>query len=461
MAAAVHVDSFFSSLGVNILDRNSAWPHMLHYNRGLLVASLLALMPSSILAVQSGDQVLRRLAKINVVGSERYTREQVITISGLKEGQPVRLADLGAAADRLSASGLFRSVAYRYAYTGPDVEVTLEVVEDKVRVLVVFDNFIWFKDQDLVEAIRQEVPVFDGTSSLSTAALDAIKRALKAFLQHKNVAGEVEYITQADLYGRGQLEVFSVKGAEFPVCAMEFQGVAAERLSEINDKSKPLLKGQYSRAFTSAFVSGNLIPIYRSKGYLRARFQDSEAAKSGDSKCGNGVTLKLTVEEGSAYTWLKAEWLGNKSMPSGQLDDALHMSAGEVANGLKIDSGLAAVRAVYGKRGYVGLRIAQQPDYDDREHRVAFTITVDEGPQYHMGQLVMTGISDTGAARIKGKWKLHEGDVFDASYFKEFVTKELSGESLGGDKDFNISTRPDRQTLKVDILIAMTGARPK
>jgi outer membrane protein assembly factor BamA len=421
----------------------------------------MALIPNSDLACQSPDQTVFRLNKINVAGAAIYTRDQVIDISGLKVGQSVRLADLGAAADLLTASGLFRSVAYRYAYTGADVDVTLEVTEDKLRATVVFDNFIKFKDQELVAAIRRELTWFDGASPASTGALNAIKQALQRFLQQNNVVAEVDHTSQTDLYGRGRLEIFSIRGDDFPVCAVEFQGVASDRLSEIRDKSKALLKGVYSRAFASAFVSGNLIPVYRSKGYLRARFQDPQAAMSSDSKCGRGVILSLTVDEGNQYTWLKAEWSGNKSLSSGELDETLKMTGGEVANGLKIDSGLVSVREAYGKRGYLGVRVSSDADYDDREHRVAFRVAVDEGPQYHMGQIVLTGLPDREAARVKARWKLAEGAVFDTSYFKEFVTKELSGESLDGARRFEVSSRPDRQTLKVNITIAAASTRSK
>jgi len=75
--------------------------------------------------------------------------------------------------------------------------------------------------------------------------------------------------------------------------------------------------------------------------------------------------------------------------------------------------------------------------------------------------MVLTGVPDRVATRIKAKWKVAEGAVFDASYFKEFVTKELSGETLDGVRDFEVSSRPDRQTLKVDILIAAAGNKQK
>jgi len=434
---------------------------MSHTCRCLVIASLIALLRTSDIAGQSTDQPVLRLTKINVAGAAIYTPDQVINISGLKVGQPIRLADLGVAAELLGSSGLFRGVTYRYAFTGTDVEVTLEVTEDKFRAAVVFDNFINFKDQELIDAIKREVAWFDGNTPASTGALNAIKQAMQSYLQEKNITGQVEYTSQTDLYGRGQLEIFSIKGYDFPVCAVEFQGVASDRLSEIREKSKSLLKGVYSRAFTSAFVSGNLIPIYRSKGYLRARFQDSQAAIPNESKCSRGVILSLSVDEGVSYTWLKAEWSGNKSIPSSHLDDIMKMTTGEVADGLKIDSGLASVREAYGKLGYIGARIGSRPDYDDQRHGVSFRFGVDEGPQYHMGQMVLTGVPDRVATRIKAKWKVAEGAVFDASYFKEFVTKELSGETLDGVRDFEVSSRPDRQTLKVDILIAATGNKQK
>ena len=106
---------------------------MSHICSCIAIASFIVLLRASDLAGQSTGQPVLRLNKINIVGAAIYTPDQVISISGLKVGQPVRLADLGTAADLLGASGLFRGVTYRYAYTGTDVEVTLEVTEDKFR----------------------------------------------------------------------------------------------------------------------------------------------------------------------------------------------------------------------------------------------------------------------------------------------------------------------------------------
>ena len=55
------------------------------------------------------------LAAVQVKGAKRFTEADVTRLSGLTVGHPVQtIADVTAAADRLGASGLFKSLSYRY-----------------------------------------------------------------------------------------------------------------------------------------------------------------------------------------------------------------------------------------------------------------------------------------------------------------------------------------------------------
>jgi outer membrane protein assembly factor BamA len=51
---------------------------------------------------------------------------------------------------------------------------------------------------------------------------------------------------------------------------------------------------------------------------------------------------------------------------------------------------------------------------------VNLNITVDEGPQYHMGKLEIIAAKET-AARVRAEWKLPEGDVYDTTYVDRFL----------------------------------------
>jgi outer membrane protein assembly factor BamA len=97
------------------------------------------------------------------------------------------------------------------------------------------------------------------------------------------------------------------------------------------------------------------------------------------------------------------------------------MKAGEVADGLKIDKGVKAVAKALGRKGYIAARIGSAPAFDDKNQRVAFKLDITEGPQYKMGELVLTGFSEGDAKTLRERWSLKAGDVFDATYAEEFL----------------------------------------
>lgn len=54
-----------------------------------------------------------RLGKIEAVGLERYTHEQLVTASGLQIGQLIDIPAVDEAANQLVSSGLFKMLSYR------------------------------------------------------------------------------------------------------------------------------------------------------------------------------------------------------------------------------------------------------------------------------------------------------------------------------------------------------------
>src|SRR5262245_12165791 len=56
----------------------------------------------------------------------------------------------------------------------------------------VFDNFVWFKDQEIVDEIRKDLPSFDGTAPESGDSINKILSALERMLKKKGLPGQVE-----------------------------------------------------------------------------------------------------------------------------------------------------------------------------------------------------------------------------------------------------------------------------
>ncbi len=368
-----------------------------------------------------------RIGKIEFEGLQRLSAEDTIETSGLKIGQSFDVAALDAAAQRLLDSGLFKNVAYQTHANRDQITITFQLEETKggdSRVL--FDNFIWFTDEELVAAVRRDVPSFTGTAPDVGNGTQAITRALQRLLQEHHLEGTVEYMASQDSPGSSiQEHVFNVTGISMPICTLHFPGAKIVSEAKLVERSEALRGNDYSRKFSSLFALSTLFPIYRELGQLRATFALPDAKPESSAKCKSGVDLTIPVAEGFVYIWDKADWTGIGALTAPELDTVLGMVTGKPANGLAFDKALMAVQKAYGRKGYLAVHLRNHPEFDDTAQKVVYKIDVREGPQYHMGKLVVKGLSDGATKALNQEWKLKPGDVFDEAYPLEFSQKQI------------------------------------
>ena len=403
-------------------------------------------------------QVTRTIGKIEFQGLKSLNADDLIASSGLSVGQTFDVNVLDAATQKIADSGLFKNIAYRTQTSGNSVTIIFIVEESRAgNSPVLFDNFVWFTDTELTEAVKREVPAFKGTAPNAGGMTDSITAALQKLLNERNIKGTVEYLpSQDDLGSAAMLHVFTVSGNAVRICTIRYPG--ANNISEFKllKASAALVSTEYSRKFSSVFAVNNLGPMYREVGQLRATFKQPLVTVSAESKCKGGVDLTIPVEEGSIYIWEKAEWSDNSVLDAAALDKELGMKSGEVANGLKIDKGLAAIRKAYGRRGYMERRLTLRPEYDEVAKRVTYKIVVNEGPQYKMGTLSFKGFSEGEEKRLREKWDLEAGTPFNEDYYYDEFAKHalpaVLGQKLVG-AHLNTAVRPNKTTLSVDVSI--------
>jgi outer membrane protein insertion porin family len=409
-----------------------------------------------------------KLAKIQVEGLERLTSDEVVATSGLKVDETYDVGGLDAAAKLLVDSGLFKSVAYKTQTVSGLTTIIFRVEELKTGASpVAFDNFVWFRDEELAEAIRRDVPSFAGAASDSGNMTDRITATLQRLLKERNLPGTVEYMPSQDLASGRTEHLFSVVGVKIPICTVDFSGSSGVSEAALIKNSKELIGTKFSRTGVGAYAVARLYPLYREVGLLRARFGQAHARLVGSSNCKDGVDLTVPVEEGAVYSWEKAVWTGNQSMSVAALEAELGMKNGEVANGAKYDEGLRKVRRAYGRKGHLFATLQDRLEFDDAARRVSYKIDVREGPQFRMGNLVVKGFSEGEERFLRESWRLTPGDVYDAGYLEEFlkssfgtvmtsVSQRLRAESRDPSKVVT-DARPDRRTLKVDVVFEIVN----
>jgi outer membrane protein assembly factor BamA len=402
-------------------------------------------------------QAGRKIGAIETEGLQSLTTETVIATSGLKVGDAFSVEATDAAAERLLSSGLFKNVGYRTRTVGNNVTITFQLEEVKGQTSpVVFDNFIWFSDEELAAAIKREVPAFNGSAPDIGNTNEAIKKALQNFLAERKLPGQVEYnLTERE-------HLFRVAGVPMKICTLHFPGAQSVSEEKLIQAARSSMDPEYSRQSAATFPKYGLYPIYRELGHLRASFGAPVAKVAANGGC-EGVDLTIPVNEGAKYTWARAEWSGNQVLPAKELDDALGMKAGEVANGKKFDKGLHEVEEAYGKHGHIEAHMNPKPEFDDAGPNVTFKIAVNEGPQYRMGTVEFKGFSADDAFILGKKWGLKSGEVYDRSYAGQFfradareIMSRIAQERQSQGKPLpNLGTRetPDRQALIVNLTI--------
>ena len=364
------------------------------------------------------------LKEVHAEGLKTLTEPQLVQLTGLSIGSQVGRKDLQDSADILVRSGLFATVNYSFATRNDSVIVTFKL-EENPRLKVSYDNFPWFSDTELNDAIRKDLPFFDGTLPGEGTVVDLAANSLAAFLASKGTPVSVGHDVQVNPLADGSLQQFHVTGIAPKIASIEFSdpNLAANRAVQ---QHIPEIRGKpYSRMAIDIFLAEAIRPVYQQLGNLRATLGPAEVRLSGNpnQKLPEQIPIFVPCTPGAVYQWQGVEWSGNSALSTLTLTNAVAMKAGDVANGLSIEAGWDRVRDEYGHLGYLEVKVTPQPVYDDQAHKVSYKVSIAEGPQFKFNAMTVTGMSLAGERLIREAWPQKPGDVFDRKIFDQLLTR--------------------------------------
>ncbi len=397
------------------------------------------------------------LAPLKASGSKRFSTEQIAAASGFKQGQSIRGEDLQAAANRLAHLGVFSDVRYRYATQSNKVEVEFQVA-DAPSVAPLFDNFPWFTDDEINLALKAAVPLYDGRVPENGTLLDEISQALGKLLETRKVTGTVSHQAVRLATSGDTVQQFRLEGPELSIESVEFSDATAKNDHAIQQSLSDLRGKPFSRVVIDRFCFEQVRPIYLAHGNLRVTFDAPQARFTGDPSkpLPSSVKAIIGIRPGPVFKWAGATWSGNSAFSAAELDALAGMKPGDSADGMKLEVGWQNILDAYGKKGYLDAALEKTPALDDAAARASYRVVVSEGPQYHMGALVLTGLSLEGERRILAAWKIPDGAVFDASVVDAFVNggaRAAFGDLPWGYEKIGHYLQKDPKTARVDVLM--------
>lgn len=389
--------------------------HRDRFRLQILAAACLALAVFACAPANSAAQEgSSRLDSVQVTGSSRFASAQLVPATGLQVGAQVTRDDLQKAANTLAELGPFATVNYRFTSGDAGVRVEYQVT-DGPEVAVSFDNFPGFTDDELKAAIKSAGVLFDGQAPPHGAILDAMSDALAKLIATRGMNFAVSHALITQPSG-DQAQQFHIEGDAIRIASVEFSDALAQSDRGIRTRLADIVGHPFSRSAIDLFEFEQVRPVYLAHAFLQVRFDPPEA------KFTNGaVAVVAHIDPGPAFTWGGATWNGNAAVGVLELDTAIPLHSGDPANGMKIEAGWDAARALYMRHGYLDVDLKPVAKFDVAAAKVTYSVAVTEGPEYHMGKLVLSGLSIDGESRARAAWKIPPGAVFDDSLYEDFL----------------------------------------
>jgi outer membrane protein insertion porin family len=230
------------------------------------------------------------------------------------------------------------------------------------------------------------------------------------------------------LYGTGLFDNVKIVRDGGRILVTVVENPTLERLAfEGNKKIKDedLRKAVQSKAggpLSRALVHDDVIHIiefYRLRGYFGVAV-DPKTIAGKDGR----ANLVFEIKEGDKLAVRQVSFAGNTAYPSNKLRGVVKSGETNVLSFLlnndvydaeRIDSDCGLLRRFYRARGYADVRVRSAANYEADKKGVAATFIIDEGPQYHVGQVdIVSNVRSVDPAALRSSLRTRSGDIYDA-----------------------------------------------
>ena len=197
-------------------------------SRLFLLAGVVMLCAAAGINAQEGTT----LRKVEIVGLQQRSAEQVIAASGLKVGEKINASMMDAAADRLMRSGWFQTVNYRVRNADGDTTVVFEVMEKVAAINVAsaetFGQALWNGNAALSsEQLSTAFGLRTGDPAPQAKIDQGLDRVRKAYASRGYINAQVTDVTRTLDVRRTNYQFTIREGQQYRMGVLSVAGLNA------------------------------------------------------------------------------------------------------------------------------------------------------------------------------------------------------------------------------------------
>ncbi len=202
------------------------------------------------------------------------------------------------------------------------------------------------------------------------------------------------------------------------------QPVDEELLEEARQKMIELYQGH---GYNDVTIQFRVDPIDQSRGTARVVFTVNEGIKGAVSKVRFEGNAHFSDRVLRKQMKTKGKTLISLFDKSGRLDET------------QLQQDLDSIREWYQDHGYIDVDVKDVRKERSKNGPIIITIVINEGPQYHVGKLIITGQVVASADKIRALVKMKEGSVYSPKQLRDDAKALADAYGSGGYVDVVIS----------------------
>jgi outer membrane protein assembly factor BamA len=161
---------------------------------------------------------------------------------------------------------------------------------------------------------------------------------------------------------------------------------------------------------------------YQDEGYFEADVL-AEIKQVSNEHGLHKIDLIFHVDPGKQYRLIDIGFRGMTAFSEDQLAKLMPYEPGSIFNRSKIAAGLESLKKFYGSHGYINFTSVPTPEIDDSAGTLSFEIEVDEGGQFHFGDLDIEGMEQEHREVLLSAWTQLHGKAFSQVDADEFFNR--------------------------------------
>ncbi len=194
--------------------------------------------------------------------------------------------------------------------------------------------------------------------------------------------------------------------------------------------------------------------LYREKGFHLAQVTHEVKVDEPSNK----ATVFITLSEGAKIRIRRIRFEGNQAVSVRRLRRAMATKQGSwlTAGYYRpevLEEDVERIQGVYRLEGYSDVEARASTEFDERKRWLAVTMTIQEGPQYLVGETSLGGVEQLTVEDLKEKLKLKPGDPFSQERLSQDVAALQSAYYTKGFMSASVepATSLNPKTKRVDV----------